>query len=68
MRHREAKRLKCGDVVWTETTSGSPICCTVTAEMDGMEYANTYEPGTLFLDSPSHGYEIGRHYTELRKA
>ncbi len=53
-------RIRPGVKVWTETTSGSPILCTV-IEPD------TIMDGEWVLESPFHGYEIQRHWEELEQ-
>lgn len=49
-------RIKPGMTVWTTTTSGEPIQCTVICE----------EHGEFVLDSPSHGYAIRRGHREIK--
>lgn len=44
-----------GETVWTTTTSGESILCTVVGEVDGQ----------IELESPSHGYTILRHPHEV---
>ncbi len=50
-------KLRPGLKVWTTTTSGEPILCTV-IEPDWLI------DGEWLLDSPSHGYVIHRHWSE----
>lgn len=47
-----------GETVWTTTTSGEPILCTVVGKEDGQ----------VELDSPAHGYRIMRHAHEVARS
>lgn len=53
--------MRPGLKVWTETTSGEPILCTV-IEPD------TIVEGEWLLNSPAHGYAIQRHHSECQAA
>ena len=46
-----------GAKVWTETTSGQPILCTVIEE-------DTIIEGEWLMESPAHGCAIQRHHSE----
>jgi hypothetical protein len=48
-----------GALVWTETQSGSPIQCTVIKP-------DTIIEDEWLLNSPSHGYAIQRHISEIK--
>ena len=49
--------MKPGAKVWTETTSGEAIRCTVIKPDSIIE-------GEWLMASPAHGYAIQRHYSE----
>lgn len=51
--------VKPGVNVWTRTTSGAHILCTVLSK------ENSPPEGEWLLDSPAHGYCIVRHHSEL---
>lgn len=53
--------MRPGLKVWTKSTSGSPILCTV------IEPDRIIE-GEWLLDSPEHGYAIQRHESECQAA
>ena len=51
-----------GDRVETATTSGQPIVCTVIEKTD----LPSDPTDTWFLRSPTHGYGVYRHISEMR--
>lgn len=53
--------MRPGLKVWTETTSGSPILCTVIE-------ADWLIEGEWLLNSPAHVYAIQRHHSECQAA
>ena len=53
--------MRPGLEIWTETTSGSPILCTVIE-------ADWLIAGEWMLNSPAHGYAIQRHHSECQAA
>jgi len=53
----QTREVRLNQEVWTHTTSGTLIQCTVVG----------FEEGEVLLDSPAHGYVIRRHARELEK-
>lgn len=63
MRHREAMRLKPGDVVWAETMSGAPIECCVVETMETVDRGGDLD--VVAIDDSLGLPMLGRHYMEL---